>query len=164
MIPLRVKQTVKGFWIWLWIKLYNDVYTYSPSLYGFVPSLAANWEYTGCWKERVLKLAQKLSFVVTFVPNESARPDQIANLIKELYILNRCTACRFRVCPFIGSEHNVYWLAERQSFKARTKVVIRGIYSICILIQNSNSVTGIQHKSTWDIVSQMNNDLMTIWQ
>ena len=37
------------------------------------------------------------------MPSESARPDQIADLIKELYILNRCTACRFGVCSFISS-------------------------------------------------------------
>ena len=34
------------------------------------------------------------------------------------YILNRCTACHFGVCPFIKSEQRVYWLTERQSFKA----------------------------------------------
>ena len=34
----------------------------------------------------MLKPVQKLSLVVTFVPSESARPDQIADLIKELYV------------------------------------------------------------------------------
>ena len=62
---------------------------------GFVPLSAANREYTGWLKDRVLKPARKLSLVVTFVPSESARPDQIiADLIKGLYILKRCTACR----------------------------------------------------------------------
>ena len=48
---------------------------------GFVPSLAVNREYTGWLKDRVLKPTQKLSFVVTFVPSESARPDQITDLV-----------------------------------------------------------------------------------
>ena len=65
-----------------------------------------------------LKPVRKLSLLVTFVPNEIARPDQIADLIKELYILNRCKACRFGVCSFISSEQRVYWLAERQRLKA----------------------------------------------
>ena len=30
-------------------------------------------------------------------------------------MLNRCTTCYFGVCPFISSEHRVYWLAEKQS-------------------------------------------------
>ena len=57
------------------------------------------------------------------MPSESARPDQITGLIKELYILNRGTACCFGVCPFISSEQRVYWLAERHSLKARTKII-----------------------------------------
>ena len=35
--------------------------------------------YSGCPKDMFLKPARKLSLVVTFVPSESARPDQIAN-------------------------------------------------------------------------------------
>ena len=31
-----------------------------------------------------------------------------------IYHLNRCTACRFGVCPFISSEQRVYLLTERQ--------------------------------------------------
>ena len=34
-------------------------------------------------------------------------------MIKELYILNLCTACRFGVCLFISSFQTVYWWAER---------------------------------------------------
>ena len=61
-----------------------------PAVSGFIPLSAANREYTGWLKDRVLKPARKLSLVVTFMPSESARPNQIADLIKELYILNRC--------------------------------------------------------------------------
>ena len=43
-----------------------------------------------------------------------------------IYFFNRCTACRFRVCPFISSEERVCWLAERQSLKACTKIITRG--------------------------------------
>ena len=56
-----------------------------------MPLSAAMREYTGWLKGRVLKPAQKLPLVVTFVPSKSARLDQIVDLIKELYILNRCT-------------------------------------------------------------------------
>ena len=45
------------------------------------------------------------------------------NSTVHIYILNRCTACRFGVCPFISSEQRVYWLAERQSLKACTKII-----------------------------------------
>ena len=34
-------------------------------------------------------------------------------MIKELYILNLCTACRFEVCLFISSFQTVYWWAEK---------------------------------------------------
>ena len=50
-------------------------------------SIAVRPEYTDRLKDRVLKPVRKLSLVVTFVPSESARPDQIIDLIKELYIL-----------------------------------------------------------------------------
>ena len=67
----------------------DKIYIFStavrPAVSGFVPSSAANREYTGWLKDRVLKPARKLSIVVTFVSSEIARPDQIANLIKELY-------------------------------------------------------------------------------
>ena len=43
----------------------------------FVPSLAANRKYTGWPKDRVLMTAQKLLHVVTFGPEDSARPDHI---------------------------------------------------------------------------------------
>ena len=59
-----------------------------PAVSGFVSLSATNREYTGWLKDRVLTPARKLSLVVTFVPSESARPDQIADLIKELYILH----------------------------------------------------------------------------
>ena len=71
---------------------------------------AVSREYAGWLKDRVIKAARKLSLVVTFVPSESAGPDQIADLIKELFMLNRCTAYRFGICPFIRSEQRVYWL------------------------------------------------------
>ena len=51
---------------------------------GFVPLSAANRVNTGWLKIRALKLARELKLVVTFVPGERARPNQIANLIKEL--------------------------------------------------------------------------------
>ena len=57
-----------------------------PAVSGYVLLTAANRECTGGLKDRVLKSARKLSLVVTFVSSESARPDQIADLIKELYI------------------------------------------------------------------------------
>ena len=57
-----------------------------PAVLGFVPLLAANREYSAWLKDRILKPARKLLLVVTFVPSKSARPDQIADLIKELYI------------------------------------------------------------------------------
>ena len=56
-----------------------------PTVSGFVPLPAANREYTGWLKDRVLKPARKLSLVVTFIPSESSQPDQIADRIKELY-------------------------------------------------------------------------------
>ena len=68
-----------------------------PAVLGFVPLLAANRDNNGRLKDIVLKPVRKLSLVVTFVPSESAQPDQIADLIKELYILNRCSACRYGV-------------------------------------------------------------------
>ena len=68
-----------------------------PAVSGLVALSAANRECTGWLKDRVLKPARKLSLVVTFVPRESARPDQIADLIKELYNPNRCTACRLHM-------------------------------------------------------------------
>ena len=50
-----------------------------PTVSGFVPLSAANREYTGWLKDRMFKPAQKLlSLVVTFVPSEIARPDQIS--------------------------------------------------------------------------------------
>ena len=52
-----------------------------PAVSGFVSLLAANREYTGRLKDRGLKSARKLSLVVTFVPSESARPDQVADYI-----------------------------------------------------------------------------------
>ena len=55
-----------------------------PAVSEFVPLSAANTEYTGWLKDRVLKPVRKLSLVVTFAPSESARPDQIADLIKKL--------------------------------------------------------------------------------
>ena len=48
-----------------------------PAVSGFVSLSAANREYTGGLKDRVLKPARKLSLVVIFVPSESARPDQM---------------------------------------------------------------------------------------
>ena len=56
-----------------------------PALSVFVPLSAANREYTGWLKDKVIKPVRKLS-LVSFAPNESAQPDQIADLIKELYI------------------------------------------------------------------------------
>ena len=50
---------------------------YAACSFGFVPLLAASIDYVGWLKNRFLKPAQKLSLVVTFVPSESARPDQI---------------------------------------------------------------------------------------
>ena len=68
----------------------DKIYIFStavrPAVLGFVPSSAAKREYSGWLKDRVLKPARKLSIVVTFVSSEIARPDQISNLIKELYI------------------------------------------------------------------------------
>ena len=57
-----------------------------PAVSGFVPLSAANIDYTGWLKDRILKPARKLSLVVTFVTSNRARPDQIADLVKELYI------------------------------------------------------------------------------
>ena len=73
-----------------------------------------------------LKLARKLSPEVTFAPSLSALPDQVADLIKELYTLNRCTAYRFRVCSFISSKQRVSWLAEKQRLTACTKIITYG--------------------------------------
>ena len=50
-------------------------------------SIAVRPECTDRLKDRVLKSVRKLSLVETFVPSESARPDQITDLIKKLYIL-----------------------------------------------------------------------------
>ena len=103
-----------------------DIYILSiavwPAISGLVSSSAVNREYTGWLKDRVLKPAWKLSLVVTFMPSESAQPDQITDLS---YILNCCTARRFEICPFI-SKQRVYWLAERQSLKACTKITTCG--------------------------------------
>ena len=111
---------------------YSLLAIYSQSLYGMpLRGLSLHQqrtESTGWLKDRVLKTARKSSLVVTFVPSESDRPDQIADLIKELYILNRCTACRFEFCPFISSEHRVYWLAERQSLKDSKKIISMYIF------------------------------------
>ena len=43
-----------------------------PAVSGFAFLSAANREYNGWLKDRVLKPARKLSLVVTFVPSESA--------------------------------------------------------------------------------------------
>ena len=62
------------------------------------------------------------------VPSESARLGQIADLIKELYILNRFTAWRFGVCSFISSEQRVFLYILYVSklfywkFKTHTKI------------------------------------------
>ena len=94
---------------------------------GFVPLSAANREYAGWLKDKVLKPERKLSLVVTFVSSESARSDQIADLIQELYILNCCTACRFcGVCLFISSEQRVYWWAENRVLKLVRNLLIKG--------------------------------------
>ena len=82
-----------------------------PAVAGFASLSAVKREFTGWPKNRILKPARKLSLVVTFVSSERARPDKIANLIKEVYLLNRCTACRFGVYYFISSEERAYWLA-----------------------------------------------------
>ena len=43
-----------------------------PVVSGFFPLSAANREYTGWLKDRVLEPARKLSLVVAFVPSERA--------------------------------------------------------------------------------------------
>ena len=58
----------------------------------FIFLSAANREKNGWVKDKMLKPIQKLSLVLTFLPSESARPDQITDLIKEVlvYILSCC--------------------------------------------------------------------------
>ena len=56
----------------------HTVYIFLESLYGLlllsglVPQSAVNREYTDGLKDRVIKLARKLSLVITFIPNKSA--------------------------------------------------------------------------------------------
>ena len=66
--------------------IYIFIYEYTRCIFsiavrsavsGFILLLPSNRQYTGWVKDRVLKPAQKLSLVITFVPSESARPDQI---------------------------------------------------------------------------------------
>ena len=95
-----------------------------PDVSGFVPLSVANRVNTGWLKIRVLKLARELSLVVTFVTSERARPNQIANLIKELYSQSLYSQPFRSLSLFISSEQRVYWLAERQSLKLCTKIII----------------------------------------
>ena len=63
-----------------------------------------------------------------------------------IFTLNRCTACRFWVCPFISSEQRVYWLAERQSLKTCTKPITCGNFCAqreCMTCPNRRSDQGV---------------------
>ena len=53
-------------------------------------------------RQQSLKACMK-TLVATFVPSESARADQLADLIQELHILNHCTACRFGIGSFLSA-------------------------------------------------------------
>ena len=71
----------------------NYIYTLNRCTacrFGVYPFISSEQRVYWLAEGQSLEACKKLSLVVTFMPSESARPNQIADLIKEQYILNRC--------------------------------------------------------------------------